>query len=512
MYLEIFGLQADPFQSTNAADEPEIAEYFVPPPYFQAVLGDPSQPKSQVVLAPRGGGKTAQRVMIEQSSKGSKDFLCIVYDEFLLPEKAQIGDIDLNYHIRNVNELLTLAILLECSTGNVGKEDLPKELTSVLKQAIEIYLGEYSQQLHSSSIGKFKNLGDKASDIWDSYGGKISLLVDGVLTYFGVDAVDLSKLARNPENYEQSHQFYLRKLSEIAIILGYKSVYVLIDRVDETGLTNADAQKAYDFIKPLISDLHILETPNVAFKFFLWDQMRSYYIADGARPDRIKMYSLDWSVSEISKMLTARLNAFSEGKVQSLNEIVNCELDAHMLVSYIAASSPRDMIRVGGRIVDEQVRMEPDGETISQNKVWLGSSKFCQERAEEIFARHLPDLRKIGVPTFTNRHLANDVFRVSENAIRPKIQSWQDSGAVKRVGDVPNPGNRPLYLYGLSELRLCVAALSNVAIEEIFGNFLLECPACNIINISDQNEFNCSCGSSVKLSQARSVLEICSAK
>lgn len=510
MFLDKFGFDADPFQSTNAADEPKIADYFVPPPYFQAVVGDPSQPKSQVVLAPRGGGKTAQRVMIEQLSQGSKEFLCIVYDEFILPEKAQIADIDLNYHIRNVNELLTLSILLECSDKNVRKSSLPDDLILVLKQAVEIYLGEYSQQQHSSSIGKFKNLGDKASDIWNSYGGKISLLVDGVLGYFGVGAIDLSKLARNPENYDQSHQFYLRKLSEIAIKLGYNSVYVLIDRVDETSLTNADAQKAYDFIKPLISDLHVLETPNVAFKFFLWDQVKSYYIADGARPDRVKMYSLNWSVAEIAEMLTARLRAFSGGQVKTFSEIVDSNLNIHILASYVAASSPRDLIRVCGRIVDEQVRMEPDSDKIMLDKMWTGVRNFCVERAEELFTRHLSDLRKIGAPTFTNRILANDVFRVSENAIRPKIQSWQDSGAVKKIGEVPNPGNRPLYLYGLADIRLCVATMPNTPVDEIFGNFLLECPVCKVTNISDQGKFTCSCGTSVTLSQAKSILEICS--
>jgi hypothetical protein len=448
--------------------------------------------------------------MIEQLSHGSKDFLCIVYDEFLIPEKVLITDIDLNYHLRNVNELLTLSILIECSHQGIGKDDLPEELVLVLKQSVEIYLGKYSQLLHSSSIGKFKNLGDKASDIWNSYGGKISLLVNGVMAYFGVGAVDLSALARNPENYEQSHQFYLRKLSEIAIKLGYKSVYVLIDRIDETSLTNADAQRAYDFVKPLISDLHVLETPNVAFKFFLWDQMRSYYVADGARPDRVKMYILNWSVAEIAKMLESRLRAFSKDKLNNFSEMIETGLDAHFLVSYIASSSPRDLIRVCGRIVDEQVRMEPTGEKIMPEKMWAGIRTFCVERAEELFTRHLADLRKIGAPTFTNRMLANDVFRVSENAIRPKIQSWQDSGAVKKVGEMPNPGNRPLYLYGLVDIRLCVAALSNTPVDEIFGNFLLECPACKNINISDQDHFSCGCGASVKLDQAKSILEICS--
>lgn len=448
--------------------------------------------------------------MIEQLSRGSKDFLCIVYDEFMLPERVRIADIDLNYHIRNVNELLTLAILLECSNQEIESGHLPAELVLALKQATEIYLGKFSQQLHSSSIWKFKNLGDKASHIWDQYGGKISLLVNGILGYLGVAAVDLSELARNPENYEQSHQFYLRKLSDIAVKLGYKSVYVLIDRVDETSLTSADAQKAYDFIKPLISDLHVLETPNIAFKFFLWDQIKTQYLGDGARPDRVKIYSLNWSVSEISRMLTARLRAFSEGQIESFNDLIDSEIDAHLLVCYVAGSSPRDFIRACGRIIDEQVRMEPDSERITPDKMWLGIKNFCNERSDELFPRHLPDLKKIGAPTFTNRLCANDVFRVSENAIRPKIQSWQESGAVMKVGDVPNLGNRPLYLYGLTDIRLCVAALPNMPIDEIFANFLLECPECKEINISDQVKFTCSCGSAVELGKCRSILEVCS--
>lgn len=58
--LERLGFAEDPFASTNAADEPRLASYFVPPPYFHTVQGDPRNPKSHVVLAPRGGGKTAQ--------------------------------------------------------------------------------------------------------------------------------------------------------------------------------------------------------------------------------------------------------------------------------------------------------------------------------------------------------------------------------------------------------------------------------------------------------------------
>ena len=87
-FLEQFGFKLDPFESTDAENEPYLDGYFVPPPYFANVMGDPRSPSSHVVLAPRGGGKTAQRRMIEeQSEQGS--FLCVTYDQFDQPEDSR---------------------------------------------------------------------------------------------------------------------------------------------------------------------------------------------------------------------------------------------------------------------------------------------------------------------------------------------------------------------------------------------------------------------------------------
>jgi hypothetical protein len=64
-FLKLVGFESDPFASTSAADEPLIDQYFVEPPFFPAVIGDPKSRKSNIVFAPRGGGKTAQKIMIE---------------------------------------------------------------------------------------------------------------------------------------------------------------------------------------------------------------------------------------------------------------------------------------------------------------------------------------------------------------------------------------------------------------------------------------------------------------
>jgi hypothetical protein len=43
-FLKQFGFEEDPFASTNAADEPNLADYFVEPPYFASVMGDRGDP------------------------------------------------------------------------------------------------------------------------------------------------------------------------------------------------------------------------------------------------------------------------------------------------------------------------------------------------------------------------------------------------------------------------------------------------------------------------------------
>lgn len=68
-FLGSRGFLENPFILTNADEETNLSDYFVPPPFFDAVMGSASELKSCTVFAPRGGGKTAQKVMIEGASR-----------------------------------------------------------------------------------------------------------------------------------------------------------------------------------------------------------------------------------------------------------------------------------------------------------------------------------------------------------------------------------------------------------------------------------------------------------
>jgi Zn finger protein HypA/HybF involved in hydrogenase expression len=247
--------------------------------------------------------------------------------------------------------------------------------------------------------------------------------------------------------------------------------------------------------------------------FFLWDQIEDSYSQRGSRPDRIKIFHLRWSIDELKTMLSMRLKAHSEGKVSSLNELISPDVgvDLDKLVVHFAAGSPRDMIRVCHRIIDEETRASTASTQIRSQSVWTGLRNFAQERSEELFGTHLPQLRRPGSVCFTINQLANDVFRISTQAARNKVQNWMNSAAVTKIGELPNKGNRPLHLFGAIDLRLAVAMLPAQEIQMILANFAIECPSCGTTCITDQTRITChSCDMEFQLGDAQSLMQSCS--
>ncbi|GAB1715547.1 MAG: hypothetical protein NTAFB05_05890 [Nitrobacter sp.] len=499
----------DPFQSTNAGEEPKLERYFVPPPYFSSVLGDADNPKSQVILAPRGGGKTAQRVMIEKSSE-SQAFLCATYDDFPISTKFSLNDATLDYHLKNIATLILLGILFELDRQPQKIAKLSDQDKQILKFQIERFLGTFSAEEFERALKSLKNFGDKANDLWNKYGGKIAALINAFIAKYGFGAIDATQLKFDDSKRDEQLKFHIRRQVEIAKKCGLRSIYILIDRVDETVLTGADARQSFALVRSLISDLPTLETKGIAFKFFLWDKLKDEYVSHGARPDRIKIFELNWKTAELEKMLSERLREYSHGVHSSFNSLTDTQdLNTHRLVAWLGAGSPRDMIRVCGRIVDEHTRSDPISPTIPKETIFRGIQTFAQERAEELFGNSFIQLKKLATATFTVNQLASDVLRISVQAARNRIGPWQNSGAIKKIDEIENQGSRPLHLYGVSDLRLLIALFPKIEINQLLENWAYVCPSCGTVVISDRKELVCECGERIQATHAQSLLSEC---
>jgi hypothetical protein len=509
-YLQKAGFVGDPLAHTNAEQEDRLEDYFVPPPYFQSVIGDPVTPKSNVIFAPRGGGKTAQRLMIEREAVvPGANYLCLTYDSFAAVVSSGGGLA--NHHVE-LCRIVTLAILSYLEDDSVEAIFLSDHERQIVKVSAQQFVGGLGLGEYKAAVAAVKTLGDKAGDFWTKYGGPVAAGVALLMKRAGLDdvSISISLEQQAQDSGAASTYFFLSQLVAIARKLGWSAVYFLVDKVDETPSTTNNAEAAGKLVLELVTDLTTLETPGAAFKFFFWDQMEGYLRANGLRGDRVEVVNLGWTVDELSEMLSRRLAAFSAHRITSFNQLVDAgaPVDTHRLLVYLSHGSPRDMIRMARSIVKEHTRMPNEAATISSLTVAKGIVEFSKESTLEKFGRFQSDFSRIPSASFTLTDLAS-VFKISPTGVTNKVNAWIPTGAVRPLGTRPNPGARPLNLYGFTDLRIVIASSSD-RIGVVLENSAIECGDCKNIIYANEAELDCpNCGSKVAKETSRNLLEIC---
>ena len=489
------GFQGDPFELTNSDSEPLLDLYFVPPPFFSSVLGDPANPRPVAVFAPRGTGKTAQRLSVEAASRRERDFLCITYDEFGIRSKAHLKEIDLSHHLTQLTIRLTVAILAHLEQNDQSITSLSKHQRQVVLHCSRTFLGNLTQQQYATALSSVKSLLDKGAETWEKYGGVVATVISGLLQKVGLEDLTIPSELRASFEREDSLLYLFQQLLKVVQALGYKSTYVLVDRVDELGQTSQDGQASWRLVQDMLVDLPFLESDGVGFKFFLWDQVRGLFLDEGGRPDRVLTHELRWTAEDLRMILRRRLAAYSGGAIENISDLLADDarnVDLETLVIYLAAGSPRNMVRMCKTIADEATRTSPDSSGISRADLFEGVTSFSRSFAELETGGRLPDLRKIGRVTFTINWLASDVFNVSENAARSRVQKWMDTGLVRKVDERPNRVNRPLHVYSISDPRVAIAASEALDLDLILDNYLMLCSGCAALQVVGETQFRCT--------------------
>lgn len=125
-YLKNLGFEINPFQFSNADQERTLlGRYFVTPDYFEDIWGNPYSPVSSIVYAPRGAGKTAQRIMVEEKAREFSDILAITYTNHDLTEFKSIDEVNLAYHLTYLNRLLLLAFFNRIMYSGESRPPIP---------------------------------------------------------------------------------------------------------------------------------------------------------------------------------------------------------------------------------------------------------------------------------------------------------------------------------------------------------------------------------------------------
>lgn len=486
-FFNNLGFDDNPFRFTNADEEDRLEQYFIQPPYFESIFGDLSRPASAIVFAPRGGGKSAQRRMIEISSMG-KPLLCLTYDRFEFPERQTPYTTTLEYHLRNILRIGVVGLLTHLQNDANLLQRYNKNDKRTLLALIHQYLGRITEDELKRAVDSLKSFPDKAKDFWNEYLPAIAPFLVIILKMLKMDPGELSRFEDRAGQLEQSPKYQLELLRNLAAKVGLKSIYVLVDKVDETALTVRDAKASFALISPLIKDLEVLEMKGFAFKFFLWDELEPFH-REYARPDRIPQFPMEWDERTLYELLGERLKAYSNRKISRLAQVADNAVGAQIeeLVISFSGNSPRDVIRICQRICNEQLEFNPFATKLQEKAVLDGISHFSEKRAEEIAGGNvLKDLKKVGATDFTLNFLANEIFKERhENTSRVKIKEWRNSGIVGEVGAVTGPRGKPVKLYAITDLRIARTLFPEMTVMEFFHKKVKRCERCGAMVIRD---------------------------
>ncbi|WP_156778709.1 P-loop ATPase, Sll1717 family [Clostridium formicaceticum] len=473
------GFDADPFAKTNADDEERLRMYFIEPPFYNAVYGNPDEADSKIVFAPRGSGKTALKKMIENKSQ-EDNLLCISYNNFDIG-KLKLQEIDMDYHLINIIRLIVVALITSIEEKGLSK--LSETDRHYLYLFVKNYLSDIEQIELESSIDSVKNFSDKAKEWWNKFLGPIGIVINVLLTRIGIDKVEIEKFDRQGGSLGRP-QYQLQILQRLSSKIGHNSIYVLIDRVDEYSFTG-NATNSYKFIKDLLTNLNILEIKGIGFKFFLWDLILEDYQIE-ARPDRIKYYNLSWKKNQLKSMLSERLKAYSDKKIKSLEDICEFEVNNNSglgiddIIILLSQGSPRNIIRICKEILDQQSEINYSHNKITKEAFVKGIEVFSKNYTHEsIDERVINDLIKVNRLDFTVRYIYNDVFKFTQQAGISKVKIWQDSGIIEKIGTIQDTiGAKPSNLYIIKSLLVGKYIFSNLDIFEFIETKTYKCKQC----------------------------------
>lgn len=336
-------------------------------------------------------------------------------------------------------------------------------------------------------LNELKSLPDKFKEFWRKNVGFMESVINFLLKTYNLEKIDLPDVKQEEKRLAETYKFQLESLLTLVKKIGFKSIYILLDRPDETEKTGNDPKSTYRLIQPLMRDLELLGLPGYGFKFFLWDQVEAFFRAD-ARPDRVPQYQLKWNRKSLKEVLSKRQLSFSKKKISTFDSLLEepCDIDDHLCL--MANGSPRNLIRLCELILAIQGDRDSNAQKISMAAIDQATVAHSEQICIENYGQNsLKELQRVGRELFTTNFVANEILKVSANGARNKITGWANIGVVAQVGTViVPPATRPTHLYGV--IDPCAVRLMHRAVpfEEFLRDRWLPCGHCmtdNLINI-----------------------------
>jgi len=422
-FLAKLGLTGgNPFSDTQAEAEDQLDKYFIDLPAFYKILDtDAVKPKSSILSAGRGCGKSANRRIVERFLKfGAPHYfrrnwpwkpsvLVVPYTDFSRLTALVNGDyskIKIENHVTAILWLSVSAlfIYLQESWKHLDVHKISEQYIHQLGYFLVNYSNRYSY-LRNESLLELPQNSSLSRDL-------------GVFLEY---ACRVSQKAKNIE--AGGLVGLLKTFVELVSAFEINSVVILVDGVDEHVETADNPPMAATLIRSLIAEGKLFQSSGLYFKYFLPNEVvfelkRMPELRIG---EKIRYYDVKWDDASLELLLSHRLRAFSNGILVDFGQLADVE--TKNVGQFIVANSqgnPRTLLRMSEWLL---IHFERTSRAENENKYSNRSrvpriTKSVVDAMFESFKQEV--VLRAGYPNDVD-----DTIRAKRIILRTSVENWE---------------------------------------------------------------------------------------
>lgn len=398
--ISAWGFSADPFSDRAAETDERLEQAFVAPRYFDEIIGDPQRPQPSFVFGWRGEGKSTLCTMVAHRLRHMENPpLVVEATDFSGWPADKLDSLTLGDHVWRILEACVSALVSALESNSHP----PPPTTSSDRVLLEDFVLRWLPAVdHGGREARLDALLDRLSPNErriKRYGGKgyrrIASYLRGKRFEFEQAKLQgeevrwllaaLMLIAPSTPNARSfvgaTPQRVFDLFIGLVLRLGFPSLFVLVDNVDEIDVVSNQPDLIARLIRPLVTSVRFLESKQLGIKIFLPAEARDKLI--GIRTDRIQPYHIEWSDARLKTFLKARIRAFSDGRHESLEHVFEDYASLEPRLLRASARTPRNMLRVLDEIVREHCERDDPLPRIDRFCVDAGLRMFSERRSIE---------------------------------------------------------------------------------------------------------------------------------
>lgn len=397
--IEGWGFVADPFSSFIAESEQLLHRSFVVPNYFDEIVGDHQRPQPAFVFGSRGEGKsTLCRMVTRALRERDNPPLVVVATDFSGWPVDKLEALTLDDHVWRILGASVAALVEALEADEQRLQEVAAPDLALLAEFVLRFLPALDHHRREKRVSDLLDRVPSDSRL-QRYSGRGYRRLSGFLRRKRIE-FERVQLKGDKANWllaalmlvttpTSSHQGFAGAtvqnvfdvFLELVRRIGYPSLYVLIDKIDEIDAVAARPDRLAKLVAPLAKAARFLESEGLGLKLFLPEEVR--HDLSGIRYDRIRTRRIEWSEVRLKTFLRARVRAYTENLHESLEHVFESYSALEPRLLRASAQAPRNMLRILDHIISEHCERERPPERVADRSVKAGLKIFTENRMLE---------------------------------------------------------------------------------------------------------------------------------